>query len=326
MFIKAWGKTNIILAVALSLVFVMACNSRAPGKIFTVGIIINIQKENHTLMGFKDGMKELGYIEGKNIKYVLREVNEMNEQDIDTGIKEVLAQNIDIIVTAGRDICLQGKELTKGLDTPLLFIGEPVPVENGLVERLAHPGGNITGVRCPDITSKAMEWLHLIIPNAKKFYVPYNPKDESSVAGLASINKTADQLGIKLILQEVHSVGEVLKRIEGMNEDFDALFMISSPTLNPASGEISQAAIKHGLPTGAPLPLDASIMMVFCNDWEGASKMTARMAHQIHQGVKAADFPVETAEVKLIINIKTAEKIGLNIPDVILNQASSIIR
>jgi len=318
---------NIIWPVILGILImaVAGCN-RPTVKVFTIGIVGSMLRDAPVLKGFREGMGELGYIEGKNIKYVFREVLENDEKDVDAGIKEVLAQDVDILLTLGGGVCLRGKELVKGTDTPLLFSGEPWPVEKGLVETLARPGGNITGVRCPNSILKALEWLQLITVKAKKFYAPYNPDDKISVAELPILDKTARQLGIELIFHEVHSVEEVLKAIDDLTEDFDAVFMLPSPTLNPESGEIGRAAIKRGIPTGAPLILDESVLITFSNDYFDAGKKTARMADQIHLGVKPADLPVETTEVILIVNMKTAEEIGLAIPDAVLTQAKTIIR
>jgi putative tryptophan/tyrosine transport system substrate-binding protein len=325
--ISKYIKTNgIIWAIALALVLITAGSCQAPYKTFMVGIAGSVQVDPRTLKGFKEGLAELGYIEGKNIKYIYREINENNERDIDDGIKAIMAQKVDIILTFGGITSLHCKELVKRTNIPLLFIGEPWPVERGLVERLSHPGGNITGVRSPDVVLKALEWLKMSIPEAKKFYVPYNPDDDISVVELAGLKQTADQLGIKLVFHEVHSIQEVLKRIEGLTEDIDAIFMMPSPTLNRAGSEISCAAIKRGMPTGSSLKFDGSILILFSNDCFQTGKMTARMAHQINMGLKPSDLPVETSEVQLTINLRTAEKIGLKISDEILSQATTIIR
>jgi len=99
-----------------------------------------------------------------------------------------------------------------------------------------------------------------------------------------------------------------------------------SPTFNPACSEIVRAAVSKGLPTGAPLLLDESILISFYSDSFDLGKQAAGLAKQINLGIKASDLPVETGEVKLIINLKTAKTIGVTIPDKILDQAATIIR
>jgi len=322
---KYRGKTRAIRSIVLSLLLIIG-GCKAPAKIFTIGIASHLSINAPILEGFKKGMVELGYIEGENIKYIFKSVPETDEQNIDAGIKELLNQDIDLLLTTGRETALRAKQLVKGSDIPVLFNSNPWPVETGLVENLNHPGGNLTGIRFVNAIQKSLEWLTMITPGVKKVYVPYNPDDEFPAAVLSDTAETASQLGIKLILHKIYSVEEAVKAIEGLPEDVDAVFMIPSPTLNNRSIELSRAAIRRRIPMGVGHLSDEDVLITFTNDYFNAGKQTARLAHQIFQGAKPADLPVETSEVELIINLKTAEKIGITVPDDILVQATTIIR
>ena len=173
---------------------------------------------------------------------------------------------------------------------------------------------------------KALEFLKLTVPDLKQVYLPFNPDDAVSVDYLRELNKTGSQVGVELILHEIHSVEEAVTAIENLKEDIDAVFMIPSPTLNLKNSELSRAAIKRKIPMGAALQLDEDVLITFSADFSDAGKKMARMAEEILEGKNPADIPVETMEVKLIINLKTAEKIGILIPDGILVQADTIIR
>jgi len=324
--IKYRKKTGIIWLIVLSMLVMTFTGCKARDKIFTVGIVSHVSSKAPILEGFKKGMAEMGYIEGENIKYIFKGVLEADEQGMDGGIKELLSQDIDLLLTTGDAISLRAKELVKGSDMPVLFSSNTWPVEVGLVSSLIHPGGNLTGIRFADTIPKALEWLTIITPGSKKVYLPYNPNDAVSINFIPVVDKTASQLGIELILHKIYSVEEAVKGIEDLTEDVNAILMIPSTTLNTRSIELSRAAIRMRRPIGATLQVDEDVLVTFTNDYFDAGKKTARLAKQIFQGAKPADLPVETSEVFLSINLRTAEKIGIHISDDILAQATTIIR
>jgi len=324
---KCRAIAGIVYAVGLGLILAEFAGCKAREKIFTIGIVSEVSLNAEVLEGFKQGMIELGYIEGKNLMYINKSVKMLDKQDIEAGIKEVLSQDIDILLTLGRSVPIGAKELVKGTDMPVLFCGDAWPVEDGLVESLIHPGGNIVGVRAAESLPKALEWLVKIVPGAIKIWVPYNPDDNVSVSDIRHLEKAASPLGVEFVLHETRSVEEAVAAIGDLPKDIDAIFLVPSPTLNPGSEKLSQAAISRGIPVGASIRLDESILITLTSDFIDAGKKAARLAQRIHEdGIKPADLPVETSEVRLIINVKTAEEIGIVIPDNILGQATTIIR
>jgi len=325
--IKDKAKTVIIWAVVLSLLFMTFIGCKDRDNIFTIGIASRASSHAAVLEGFKEGMAELGYVEGKNVKYIYYSgAIENYDQIIDAEIKKLLTQNIAMLLTAYNETALSAKKAVEGTDIPIVAAACARPVEIGLVKSLSRPGGNVTGVQVADTMSKGLEWLEQIIPHAKKIYLPYNPDDMISILYLDVLNKTASRLGIELVLHKVHSVEEAVAAIESLPKDIDAVYGIPSQTLGTKSSELSQAAIKRCLPMGSGLPLDESVLITFGSDLFEIGKQTARLAHQIHQGARPGDLPVETSDIFLSINLKTAEKIGLHIPDDVLAQAKTIIR
>lgn len=312
-----------VIAVILTLMLPEGC--RGPGRVFKIGIAAQPQRDAIPLAGLKAGMAELGYIEGKNLKYISKDIIIEDEKLIYAQVKELLAQDVDVLFVSG----LAGgtaKALTKGTNIPVLFCGAADPVRDGMVESLNHPGGNITGVRAVDSLSKTLEWLTIIKPGVKKIWMPYDPDDQFSAYDASSTAKTAGQLNVDLLLQEVHSVKETVAAIENLPKDVEAAFIIPSRVLFPGSHEIFQAAINRGLLTGSSVASDEAVLIVLTTDFFDAGKKTARLAHQIFQGIKPSDIPVETPESILTINLKTAEKIGLTIPEKYLMLAQKIIR
>jgi putative tryptophan/tyrosine transport system substrate-binding protein len=317
---------NFIVTIMLILTLNAFNGCDAPIKIFRVGIISSRQIDESQLQGFMNGMTESGYTENKNIKYIYTGEIGINQMVIDAEINKMKTENVDLIITFGEGVTLRAKELLKGTDMPVVFGTEPWPVEDGLVESLSHPGGNLTGITLADSIPKALEWLVKITPNAKKVYVPYNPDDYFSATGISRVKKSAASLGINPVLGEVRSVEEAVKNIENLPKDIDAVFLIPSPTLTPRSKELSQAAIVRKVPIGSSLFSDELVLIKLASDFFDTGKKISKIANNILQGIKPADIPVEATEVSLVINVNTAEKIGLNIPDDILAQAKTIIR
>jgi putative tryptophan/tyrosine transport system substrate-binding protein len=320
-------KRSCIWAVLIISFLVVLGGRRSGEKIFTLGINKFPRSQTRIIDGFKEGMVELGYVEGKNVKYNFYVgSNGRNDQIVDAEVKRLLDQDIDLIFTVYNETAMIVKHAVEGSDTPVIAIACNRPVETGLVKSLVNPGGNVTGIQLSDSTSKGFEWLVQLTPHAKKVYLPYNFDNMVSTQPLDEVKKAASQMGIELVLQKINSVEEAIAAIEGLPKDIDAIYWVPSIAIGPKSKELSNAAIKRGLPMGSGVVLDETVLMTFTSDPFKMGKQAAHLANQIHQGIKPAALPMETSEVYLTINLKTAEKIGLKIPDQILAQANKIIR
>jgi putative tryptophan/tyrosine transport system substrate-binding protein len=320
---------NMRIAIPLSVVFVFLLipgkNVNALDKIFAIGVVRDVKILSPVLDGFKAGLSELGYIEGKDVKYLVSET-EGNKKEIITEIKGLLSKKIDLLLTIGNTSALAAKEAVKGTTMPVLAAPCRRPLENGLVESVKQTGGNITGVMLSNSVPKTLEWMKNIIPGLKKIYVPYNPDDEPSKSALADIEQVASSLGIKIEYQEIHSVEDVIAALDNFPKDIQAIFRVPSPTLDVRISELSSAAIKKGIPMGAIYPLDKDALIIYSEDFYEVGKQASRLAHQIFLGVHPSEIPIERSDVYLTINLNTAAKIGLTISDDILIQAKTIIR
>lgn len=325
--IKFAKKVCIVLGVIFCLVSAVFGGDQGMAKMSTIGIAMDIESFAPNLEGFKTGMAELGYVEGKNIRYIYYGVVEDDDKIFDAVMKKLISKDVDILVAIGSHSALRAKEVTRGTAMPVLISGFSNDIAGGrIVENLNHPEGNMTGVRMADNMPKAFEWLVKVVPGTKKIYLPYNPVDEVSAPFLPIVNKAADHLGIELVFQKIHSVEETVAAIETLPKNINAIFRIPSVTLDARNSELSRAAIKRGLPMAAGFPMDEAVLLTFGPDLFNSGKQAARLANQILHGIKPADLPVEATEIFLTINLKTAEKIGLHIPDNILLQANKIIR
>jgi putative tryptophan/tyrosine transport system substrate-binding protein len=318
-------KRIILFAIVLSLMPIVSGGCSSHKDVFTIGIAYNTIAPQSVLEGFKKGMAELGYIEGKNVKYIYRGSIENNSQAIDAEIKKLLAQDIDLLLTTLNETALRAKKAVEETGVPVLAVACSMPKEIGLIKSMRHPGGNVTGVQAPDTISKGLEWLVRIVPHVKRVYLPYNPYDISSGPYVEELNKTASKLGIELVLHKIHSADEAVTFIETLPGDIDAIYRIPSTTLRMKNSELSEASIKRGLPMGSGMPLVETLMNFGCDYYEMGTQ-AARLAYQIDHGEKPGDIPFETAEPYLTINLKIAKKVGIHILDDILSQAKVIIR
>lgn len=321
-----WTKNVWIFLIAFLLIAICGCKDAT--NVYSVGIISWETESDLLLEGFNSEMALRGYTEGENVRYLYEfiPVDELNNvQFIESRLKDFLTQDVDVLLTMSREISLAARNLVGGTDLPVLFVGTLDPVYDGLVDSLLQPEGNITGIRSANSIPKALEWL-VMITGAKKVYVPYNPGDAVSIDCFGDINEAASKLRIELILGEVHSVEEAVKAIEDLPADYGAVYRIPSPLLDMNSIETNQAAIRRRIPMCSPHRLDDTILATFAPDLFATGEMLARLVQKIDQGAKPSDLPVETMDVCFTINLKTAEEIGLNIPNDILIQAQKIIR
>lgn len=293
---------------------------------FTIGVVCEVKTLLSVLEGFKTGMTKLGYVEGKDVKYIIS-VTGGNKKEIAAKTRVLLAQKADLLLTIGNQAAITAKEITEANGIPVLATACMNPVESGIVKSLNYPGGSVTGVMVPKIMPKALEWLKTIIPGLKKIYVPYNPEDEASETALFGIEQAASRLDLTIVCKKINSAEEAIRDIETLPKDIQAILRIPSPTLAPRIEEISRAAIKKGLPLGAISSLEKEeALVVFSADLYEIGMQASRLVNQIRLGVKPSDIPFEQSEAYLTINLKTAEKLRIKISDDVLAQAKNIIR
>jgi len=317
--IRVW---SLLLAAFLSAVVISSCGKE---KMLKIGIVIDVSVFTRTVNGFKNRMADFGYVEGKNIRYIFYDPAEYKDMTINSQIKRVLSGKPDMMLALGYQAALKSKEAIKGTGKPLIV---SVVNSSDLQKITGDPREpNITGVAITFHADKTLEWLKAVSPGLKKVFVPYNPSDSVSADDIAGrLEKVGSELGFEIIPAKVQSAEEAAARIESLPKDVGAVFRIPSSSLDDKNEQLSQAAIKRGVPMAATLQLDRDVLITLASDLNDMGMQSARLARQILLGIGPSDLPVETAEVYLTINIGTAEKIGLNIPDKVVAQANKIVR
>jgi putative ABC transport system substrate-binding protein len=328
------GTHRLIVLVALVSLFLTACGSAPPAqpqtRIFKIGEISTSSRFDIAITGFKAGMVDQGYVEGKNVAYVFEGVTESAEKR-DAAAQKLVAEKVDLIVAFGSPASLAAKKATEGTNIPVVFVPVVDPVKAGLVQSLRNPGGNLTGVTVgADLYTKELDWLLKISPKIKRVYVPYDsPNNPAAALALAAIKEAAPKIGVELVIREIKKVEEVPEVIAEIPSKADAIYLVpGSVHVTAKLDDFLKASLDHKLPLSASV-LDwvknGALLSYSSSDAE-AGKQAGRLADRILKGAKPADLPVETAEYFLAINLKTAAAIGLTIPDDILRQATTIVR
>lgn len=300
---------------------VVACGQPEP-EIITVGIVSRVPSLDPVVEGFKSRMTELGYVEGKSINYIY-EGAITDPAKVDPYLQQLVEKNVDLIFAVTTDAATAAQKMTD--KTPIIFAPVNNPVEAGLVENLTKPGHNVTGITNAGGDPRRLQWLADINPQIKRVYVPYSAKDLPSATAFASINETAQELNIELVPYDILNLEQNAQAIADIPEDVDAIFLVPDNNVIPKIKDWSEAAKQKKLPISVPQVFPGALTS-FCFDSFKMGEQAARLGDQILKGAKPGDLPVENAEFFLTIDLATAEAIGLEISDAVLEQADTLIR
>lgn len=315
----------LVFAFCISIASILsACTSAQTPQTFVIGVANPVPIMDPVLEGFKAGMADLGYTEGENVTYLYE--GPVGRDGLNGVIQGFVDQDVDLILAITTPAAQEALTLAADKNIPVIFVPVTDPIEANLVSDLRHPEGNITGITTGGSDPKRLEWLVKIAPDVKRVYLPYNPEDKSPVAALEQLRTAAGTLGIELVLQETSDADAVAQAIENIPDDVDAIFIGPDSLVGSLSADWINAAIERKLPlTGSSVShVEAGMLFSYSYDTVAAGKQAARLADKVLKGNKTTDLPVETSEFFLSINQKTAEAIGLEIPDEILQQAGTI--
>ena len=318
--------SRIILLIAI--LFLVGCeNEKDQNKKVSIGIVNLTPTVADTIRGFKDGMSEHGYIEGKNVTY-LYEGPVKRIDALDDAIQKVLSQNPDLILSLLTPVTSKLKQATAATKTPIIFgpVGDPVAAK--IVGTLKEPGGNLTGVRVFGWEPKALEWFTRLVPGLDTLWVPYKPDERAMTIGLNNLKKAIEGTGISLSIQEIQNKDDLLAKFANIPPEVDGVWALGSGFWGPFVDDYIQAAISNNLPLKGTTAdwTERGALFSFSEDPYRLGLQQARMAVAVLAGATTSSIPVEQADFYLSINPDTAESIHLNLSDALLKQADFIIR
>ena len=321
-----------ILAYALPtliLATIHLAEAQQVGKVPRIGILMPGSSAFPTSArydSFRQGLRELGYIEGKNIFIEIRYAEGKQDQLSDFAT-ELVKLKVDVIVTATRPGVLAAKNATSAI--PIVFAAAGDPVRDGLVSSLARPGGNITGLSMlnPELGGKRLELLKETFPKITR--VAYLRDAGSQETGLTAMLEAARTLGLQLQSLEVRSGKDFDGAFEAaLKERAQALTTQAVPVISINQQRIVAFAAKNRLPSIYPYSefIEAGGLMFYGISFSDLFRRAATYVDKILKGTKAADLPVEQpTKFEFVINLITAKQIGVTIPPHVLARADRVV-
>ena len=305
--------------------------AQQPGRVWRVGFLalrqVAISETDYYYGPFRQGMKELGYVEGKNLVIEWRSA-ENNAERLAGLAAELVQLKMDVIVAGSTIPSRVARDATTDIPIVMVAVGDPVVA--GLVKSLAHPGGNITGITnlVADVYPKFLEMLLSIVPKLSRVAALVNP-DTLGSAALKNIQAAAQSSGLTIVPLEVRAPHEIDNAFSKMTrEKAGALIVMRGPFLNQHGRQIAELATKHRLPSIAGLKeyVEAGGLMSYGANLADQSRRAATYVDKIFKGAKPADLPVERpTRLELFINRITAKALGLTIPSSLLIMADKVI-
>ncbi|MBU1998104.1 MAG: ABC transporter substrate-binding protein, partial [Candidatus Omnitrophica bacterium] len=295
------------------------------------GILSGLDVFANIADGFKAQMTELGYIEGMNIIYDFQKAN-VDVPAERVILKRFVDSKVDLIFAFPTEPALLAKEATKGTNIPVIFAQGGVE-GSGLVQSIAYPGDNITGVRYPgpDVLVRRLEIMHELIPEAKRFYLTYQLDYPTVRLALIAIRPVASVLGVTLVEVPIKTVEDIeadLNARDNLNDvGIDAILIVpESLSQSPRGfGAIIKFANKHKIPLAAS-NIKSGAVFSYTSDNIETGRLAASLADKIFKGVPAGTIMVATPTSDLRLNYKLAQELGLNVSKRLMGLAKEVTR
>ncbi len=323
---------GLLLAFALGpLTGPVAAEAQQAKKVPRIGVLSPFSPSDTARwhQAFRQGLHDLGWVEGKNISIEYRYAEGRNDRLPDLAA-DLVRLEVDIIVAAVATDALVVQKATRTI--PIVVASAGDPVASGLVESLARPGGNITGLSqmAPELAGKRLELLKEIVPKLSRVAVLWNPQDRGSTLSWKEIQPPARELRVQLHSLEVRSPNDFDKAFkDATSARAGALAIMPDPVFAANLKRVADLAAKSRLPSIFHLRefADSGGLMAYGVDRSDMFRRAATYVDKILKGAKPADLPVEQpTRFELIINMKTAKALGLSIPQSVLIRADQVIQ
>ena len=325
-------RRKLLVALGAALAAPLASFAQQQGKIWRVGLLaqrhVDFVDADYIYGPFRQGMRELGYVEGRNLVIEWRSAEGKSER-LPELAAELVRLKLDVLATQGTIPAQAAQKATTTIPIVMIAMGDPVG--SGLVKSLARPGGNSTGLSAMtvELGPKLLEMLRVMLPKATRVAVLVNPSNAANKRWLKDVQDAAPKVGIKIQPVEAGTPQEIADAFAVMaRQNAEALVVPQEPFFLQQKNQIVELAAKHRLPFigGDGEYVTAGGLMSYGTSLRENYRRAATYVDKIFKGAKPGDLPVEQpTKFELIVNMKTAKTLGIKIPDSILVQATRVL-
>jgi putative tryptophan/tyrosine transport system substrate-binding protein len=298
------------------------------GRTYRIGSLTISSREQtlHLFTVFEERLRSLGYRVGENVATEYRFAEGKMER-LPALAADLVRLGVDVIVTGANPNTVAAMNATTTI--PIVMTNSVDPVSAGLVASLARPGGNVTGFSSDtggEINGKRLELLKETLPNLSRVGILFNP-DATSIQRLASTREAAQALGLTLVPVEARGLDALEQAFATMvREQMQAFVILGDSVLFNCRGQIAEMALKHRLPTAAGGPEWVGFLLSYGSDLRDLFRRTTVFVDKIFKGAKPADLPVEQPiKFELVVNLKTAKTLGVDVPLSVQQRADEVI-
>jgi putative tryptophan/tyrosine transport system substrate-binding protein len=316
----------LLLLASAILLAPLAAGAQQAGKVYRIGFLRAGRPPSTFVEGFQQGLRERGYVDGQNVVIEYRFTEESLDQ-LPQLAEELVRRNVNVILASAAPPAVAAQQVTSSV--PIVFVGVIGPVELGLVQSLARPGGNITGlaISAADLAGKRLEFLREIVPTLRRVAVLWHPANPGNHVQMQVAEDAAQVLGVqlqRLPIQSPEDFEPSFKAAQGA----DGLLQLDDSLFVAHRTRLAELAARGRLPAiyGFREFVDAEGLMSYGAHLPDLYRRAATYVDKILKGAKPADLPVEQPmKYEFVINMKTAKALGLTIPPVLLFRADEVI-
>ena len=321
----------LVAAVALAAAGPLASFAQPQGKVWRVGFLAQRRVgplDTDSFGGFPQRMRELGYVEGKNLMIEWRSA-EGKLEPLPALAAELVRLGVDAIVVAGGPAASAAQKATATI--PIVIGSASDPVATGLVRSLARPGGNITGLSnmAADLSPKHLDPLLATVPKLSRVALLANPEIPPHALALKTTQTAAQTVNVTVVAMEARTAEGIENAFSRMaREQVGAAIVVSYPLFTQHRREIAELALKYRIPLMCPFQeyVEAGNLMSYGYNPADLYRHAAIYVDKIFKGAKPADLPIEQpTKFELAVNLKTAKALGIKFPQSILVRADRVI-
>lgn len=307
----------------------VVARAQQPGTLPVVGIIVPGTLESHGkwLAAFAERLRELGWVEGRTVAIEYRWADGRAERYAEFAA-DLVRLKVNVIVTSTLRAVIAAKQATSAI--PIIFTSVGNPVSAGLVQSLAQPGSNLTGLsqQGPELGTKRLELLREMIPDLRRVAVMANPVNPSTNLEIEEVQLAARQFGIDVSVLQVKRAEDIGPAIESSKGRVEGLYVVIDPLMSVNQDKINALAIGARLPTlhGLRDYVVTGGLMSYGANFTALFRRAGDYVDKILHGANPAGLPVEQpTKFDLVINLKTAKALGLTVPPKLLARADEVI-